>query len=174
MTRPEEILQEKVAKYLVCNYPNILFHSDYGSGAKLGKGQAAKQKRQNGGRRAWPDMFIAQPSTDGEMKFDPHPRPINDDGIALSMVVTLPRVYAGLFLELKKEGEALFPGPRAQKRFRSKDGLEYRTQHFMEQADVLYALRQRGYYAVFAIGFEEAISYITAYLGEPPKQEIEF
>ncbi len=55
----ESDLQSQVADYLRLQYPDVMFHSDFGSGIKLTPGQAAKQKRQNGGRRAWPDMFIA-------------------------------------------------------------------------------------------------------------------
>ena len=58
---------------------------DFGSGIKLTMGQAVKQKRQNGGRRAWPDMFIAEPMprcVDGSWNHE----------------------YNGLFIELKKEG----------------------------------------------------------------------
>lgn len=76
----ESTLQCHVADYLRLQYPHVLFHSDYGSGIKLTPGQAAKQKRQNGGRRAWPDMFIACVRTIGD------------------------RYYHGLFLELKREG----------------------------------------------------------------------
>lgn len=75
----ESDLQVMVADYLRLQYPNVLFHSDFGSGIKLTMGQAAKQKRQNGGRRAWPDMFIAEPGP----------------------------LYDGLFIELKKEGTRL-------------------------------------------------------------------
>jgi hypothetical protein len=76
----EAELQTMVADYLRLQYPNVLFHSDFGSGIKLTKGQAIKQKRQNGGRRGWPDMFIAEPRA---TKFGNR---------------------VGLFIELKKEG----------------------------------------------------------------------
>lgn len=79
----ESDLQIMVADYLRLQYPDVLFHSDFGSGIKLTIGQAAKQKRQNGGRRAWPDMFIAEPME------------VNG------------RIYNGLFVELKKEGTRL-------------------------------------------------------------------
>lgn len=78
----EATLQQQVADYLRLQYPDVLFHSDFGSGIKLTMGQAVKQKRQNGGRRAWPDMFIAEP------------RPAKG--------------YCGLFLELKREGTRLY------------------------------------------------------------------
>lgn len=57
----ESDLQVQVADYLRLRYPDVQFHSDYGSGLKLTQGQAMKQKRQNGGRRGWPDLFIAEP-----------------------------------------------------------------------------------------------------------------
>ena len=57
----EADLQVQVADYLRLQYPDVMFHSDYGSGIKLTMGQAIKQKRQNGGRRAWPDMALAEP-----------------------------------------------------------------------------------------------------------------
>ena len=115
-----------VADYLRLQYPNVLFHSDFGSGIKLTMGQAAKQKRQNGGRRAWPDMFIAEPKLKA----------------------------SGLFIELKKEGT----------RLKKKNG-EWATPHLAEQAQVLEQLRQRGYAAEFACGFDEAKERIDNYLG---------
>lgn len=57
----ESDLQVQVADYLRLRYPDVQFHSDFGSGIKLTQGQAMKQKRQNGGRRGWPDLFIADP-----------------------------------------------------------------------------------------------------------------
>lgn len=75
----ESDLQVQVADYLRLRYPNVLFHSDFGSGIKLTQGQAMKQKRQNGGRRGWPDILIAEPK----------------NGLH------------GLFIELKKAGTRL-------------------------------------------------------------------
>lgn len=76
------------------------------------------------------------------------------------------QIKFGLFLELKKDGETLYPGPRAKKRFKSIDGKEYKNEHLMEQADVLFKLRKAGYAAEFAIGFDEAIKIIDEYLGD--------
>jgi len=82
MTEAE--LQSQVADYLRFRYPSVLFHSDFGSGVKLTMGQAIRQKRQNGGRRAWPDMFIA------------HPNCYENCGADIWT--------HGLFIELKREG----------------------------------------------------------------------
>lgn len=130
----ESELQVMVADYLRLQYPEVLFHSDFGSGIKLTMGQAAKQKRQNGGRRAWPDMFIAQPAQrsseypDACYKF-------------------------GLFIELKKDGT----------RLKKRNG-EWASEHIAEQAEILERLRFRGYVAEFAVGFDEAKQIIDYYL----------
>ena len=73
-------LQAQVADYIRLRYPSVIFHSDFGSGIKLTMGQAIKQKRLNGGRRSWPDMFLAEPKSD----------------------------YHALFIELKREGTRIF------------------------------------------------------------------
>lgn len=143
----EEDVQVRIANHLVRTWPSAVFHSDFGSGAKLTIGQAAKQRRLNGGRRAWPDLFIAEPV------------PMRDSqGRIIGMS------SYGLFIELKREGEKLYPGPRAKNRFLSADGKEYKTEHLREQADVLFELQQRGYEAEFAIGYDEAVKIIDNYL----------
>ena len=75
----ESQVQENIAAYIRLKYPKVLFHSDFGSGIKLTKGQAIKQKKQNGGLRGWPDLFVAEPS----------------------------HGHKGLFIELKKSGTRL-------------------------------------------------------------------
>ena len=75
----EAELQKQVAIYIRMQYPDVLFHSDFGSGVKLTPWQAKMQKMQNGGKRAWPDLLIAEPV--GK--------------------------YHGLFIELKKDGVKL-------------------------------------------------------------------
>ena len=129
----EEVIQEQVADYLRLQYPDVVFHSDFGSGAKLTIGQAVRQKRFNGGNRAWPDMFIAEPMPrciDGSWDYE----------------------WNGLFIELKKEGT----------RLKKKSG-EWASEHIAEQAKMLEKLRARGYRAEFARGFDEAKSLIDDY-----------
>lgn len=132
----EEIIQQQVADYLRLQYPDVIFHSDFGSGTKLTMGQAVRQKRLNGGRRAWPDMFIAEPK----------------DGLNMHTNGN-PNIYAGLFIELKKDGT----------RLKKKDGA-WASEHLAEQADLLDRLEFRGYKAVFAVGFDEAKEVIDDYL----------
>lgn len=142
MTEAE--LQIQVADYLRLQYPNVLFHSDFGSGIKLTPGQAIKQKRQNGGRRAWPDMFIAEPSyvkDDDVLKDDP--------------ALTVMKMKHGLLIELKREGT----------RLKKKNG-EWASEHIREQAEVLEQLLEKGYAAKFACGFDEAKAAIDDYLSD--------
>lgn len=61
--------------------------------------------------------------------------------------------YHGLCLELKKEGTKLF-----------KRNGEWATPHLQEQFDCLVKLRDKGYLAEFAIGFDEAKETIDEYL----------
>ena len=136
MAESEADLQVKVADYLRLQYPNVIFHSDYGSGIKLTMAQAVRQKRQNGGRRAWPDMFIAEPVRKNMAGAD-----------------TLGINCYGLFIELKKEGT----------RLHKKNG-DYASEHIKEQAELLEKLRERGYAAEFACGFDEAKTIIDRYL----------
>lgn len=140
----ESQLQQQVADYLRLQYPDVLFHSDYGSGVKLTPRQAAIQKRQNGGRRAWPDMFIAEVTEARQVFDEPYWNNICRDW----------GCFFGLFLELKKNGT----------RLKKKNG-DWATEHIAEQAKTLEDLRGRGYCAEFAVGFEEAKKVIDTYLG---------
>ncbi len=131
----EETLQQQVADYLRLQYPKVIFHSDFGSGTKLTMGQAVRQKRLNGGKRAWPDMFIAEP-------------------IEVDFGQPSWRRYAGLFIELKREKTRIW----------KKNG-EFASDHIREQYMMLEHLRERGYQAKFAVGFDEAKKIIDDYLG---------
>lgn len=137
----EAELQVAVAQYLRMAHPDVMFHSDFGSGAKLRPYQAKIQKMQNGGRRAWPDLFIAEPKKGY--------REVEFAGEQAKQFF----FHLGLFLELKKEGT----------RLKKKNG-EWASDHIAEQAEVLEELRKRGYMATFAVGFDEAISIIDDYL----------
>lgn len=83
--------------------------------------------------RAWPDLFIYAPMVHG----DKH--------------------YCGLALELKKDGTTVIlkTGPRK--------GHLSTDQHIQEQAVMLRELNRIGYYANFAVGFDEAVKIIDWY-----------
>lgn len=128
-------LQAQVADYLRLQYPDVLFHSDFGSGIKLSMSQAVRQKRLNGGRRSWPDMFIAKPKLG-----------VDRDGQHF--------YQHGLFLELKKDGVRVF----------KRDGSLVADEHIREQYKMLQRLMRLGYRAEFAIGFDQAKRIIDRYL----------
>ncbi|MBT8161455.1 MULTISPECIES: hypothetical protein [Arthrobacter] len=67
--------------------------------------------------------------------------------------------YHGLALELKAEGVELY----------KKDGALRANPHVEEQAAVLQKLRERGYDAHFAVGFDQAREKIDLYMtgGKP-------
>ncbi len=138
MARKDETqIQIKLAEYIAENYPDVEFHSDYGSGARLRPYQAKEQSRLNAGRRAWPDVFIAEPQSSPES--------------------ALPKIhFCGLFIELKTEGTRIF----------KKDGTLVADEHIREQFDKLESLRRRGYCAEFACGLEEAKKLVDKYLAE--------
>ena len=147
MTEAE--LQTQVADYLRLQYPGVLFHSDFGSGIKLTMGQAIKQKRQNGGRKSWPDMFIAEPRNVKAIA-----KQIDyDDNHVIGAFTLLEQKY-GLFLELKRQGTRIY----------KKDGTLTANEHIQEQAKMLEELRKRGYKAEVACGFDEAKRIIDEYL----------
>lgn len=153
----ETQLQEELAEYLITKYPDVMFHSDYGSGAKLNPKQSAVQMRQNGGRKGWPDMFIAEP------RHYFYTRAVNMG------VVEAEGWYRGLFLELKKDGTKLIRDKDARKILKGEAKLrkkgDWWDSHIEEQATVLEGLRERGYCAEFAVGRREAIRIIDEYLG---------
>lgn len=149
MIKKEEILHLKVCDYLRKNYPDVLFRTDFSSGMKMTPGQAAKHKKFQKSR-AWPDLFIAKPNKD-----------VFRDSFSGDKYFEF---SAGLFLELKAEGTKLY----------KKNGEMVANKHYREQAEMLNKLNESGYYARFAVGYDEAIRIITDYLGEPKHKEVEF
>lgn len=157
----EHTLYKQIADFMQLQYPDVSYRFDLAADLKLTPGQSAKHKRLHP-RRGYPDMFIAKP------KHYFYTTAVNMGAAEAE------GWYHGLYLELKKDGETLFPGSRAKNRFKSKDGGEYKTEHLMEQADYLYDLRHEGYKADFAIGFDDAIQQIKDYLGNPHTEKVEF
>lgn len=63
-------------------------------------------------------------------------------------------IYCGLFIEFKRDNIKIF----------KKDGVTFSNEHFEEQFNTLTALMDKGYYAVFAFGYDMAIRIIEGYL----------
>ena len=156
----EHQLYEQIAAYLQVQYPGVVYRFDLAADLKLTPGQARKHKKLHP-YRGYPDFFLAKPKRrDISVMIDFTAVDMNGKKFKPEIVVA-----NGLFLELKKDGETLHPGPRAKKRFLSLDGKEYKNEHLREQADVLFKLREEGYAAEFSIGFDETIKKIDEYLG---------
>lgn len=66
--------------------------------------------------------------------------------------------YCGLFIELKREGTKVF----------LRNG-RVAAGHYSEQAAILQQLVDRGYMAVFAIGFDQAQLIIDEYMATPKR-----
>ena len=77
----------------------------------------------------------------------------SSNGIPDLIILYPNSIYHGLVIELKKTGEKIY----------KKDG-SLKTEHLREQDEVLRNLRARGYYATFAIGFEQARNIFYQYM----------
>lgn len=135
----ESNIYNQLANYLKYQYPDLIFRFDYGAGVKLTMGQAVKQKQMQS-CRAYPDLFIAEPRG----------------------------TYHGLFLEIKKEGTKIKRDKDAKRPLKGESHIrkagDYFDQHIQEQGEVLERLKQKGYFATFAIGFDHAREIIYQYL----------
>ena len=72
------------------------------------------------------------------------------------------KIHHGMYLEFKS------------KTIYKLDGTLRKNKHVEEQAEMLTDLREKDYYAEFAISYEDAITQITDYLGKPKHKEVEF
>lgn len=115
--REEDSVQLQAAAYARKTYPHVRFVSD-AAGLKLTKNQAVKRAKMNSGR-GWSDMFFAYPS----------------------------RGYHGLFVELKKDGVAIYvtKGPRK--------GELVKNEQIELEAEFLRQMNEVGYIGRFAVGF---------------------
>jgi hypothetical protein len=69
--------------------------------------------------------------------------------------------YHGLFIEIKKEGELLHKKTGQKNNFTVE---VYKNDHIKEQSDILHALQQKGYYALFGIGLDECMNIVDNYM----------
>ena len=77
----------------------------------------------------------------------------SSNGIPDLIILHPNSIFFGLMIELKKTGEKIY----------KKDG-SLKTDHLKEQDEVLKKLRAKGYYATFAVGFNEAKKIIIEYM----------
>lgn len=141
----EESIQLAVCNYLRMQYPHLIWTCDLASGMKLTMGQAVKAKQMRSSR-AYPDLFIAQPSI-AELRSW--------------------RTYHGLYIELKVASPYLKDGITLLSDWKTDKRTGERTSHLREQAEMLTRLNSIGYMAVFAVGFDQAKLTIDTYLRLP-------
>ncbi len=131
-------LYQQIATYLQLQYPDVIYRFDLAADLKLTPGQAIRHKKLHP-KRGYPDLFIAQSKEICWME------------VGDKLIPT--RWIYGLYIELKKDGT----------RLKKKDG-SWASEHIAEQAEALEKLRQVGYKAEFAVGFEQAKQIIDEYL----------
>ncbi len=142
MKKREESIHIAVAGYIRMQYPDVILRTDFAAGIKMTMFQAVKHKNLQSSR-AYPDLFIAWPSTR--------------------------EAQHGAFIELKKEGTQLKRQKDAAKVLKGEYTLrkagDWYDSHIEEQANMLKRLDSLGYFATFAVGFDEAVRLIKQYLG---------
>jgi hypothetical protein len=144
--RTEESVQIRVCNYLRKYYPGIIFFSD-ASGVKMSDTQRINLARMRS-ESGVPDLVIDHPS----------------------------RGYHGLRLELKQEGTTIYKrdGELRKQPYtrRFKNGVIKRGDHLAEQASLLTKYNEMGYFARFAVGYENAVKLIDWYFERPAQQEL--
>lgn len=138
ITKHEEQIQKMVAIYIKRQFPYIkYFLSDYAAGLHLTQNQARIRSSMNGDR-GWSDMFIPYPS----------------------------RGFNGLFIELKKDGTAIYcsRGPRK--------GKLVADEQIQLEAAFINDMISNGYFARFAVGFDSAQKILDWYFEKPQTKEI--
>jgi hypothetical protein len=121
----EDKVTNAVCTFIRAKYPKVVFYTDV-IGMKLPPYLASKLSNQRSDDKI-PDLFIAAPR--GK--------------------------YHGLFIEIKKDKEAIY----------RKDGHTFKkNKHVEAQLATLLKLREQGYYAVFGCGVDECMKIIDKYM----------
>lgn len=137
----EHNLYEQITQYLQQQYPDVIYRFDLAADLKLTPGQAAKHHRLHP-ERGYPDLFVAE-----QKRW---------------------HYYAGLMIEIKKDGTKLKRDKDAKKPLKGEIKIrkkgDWWDKHVEEQARMLEKLRARGYKAEFGVGLEECKKIIDEYL----------
>lgn len=144
MMQVEETVHKQVCTYLKRQYPKVMFNTDL-SGLRLTPGLYNKVQDLRSGR-GWPDIMI--PKRSGE--------------------------YSGLYIELKANRDSLYTKKGTYKSQKQKEYMRVGRKkifigyvdHIQEQLEMIEYLKNEGYYACFACGFEEARTIIDNYLSQ--------
>lgn len=143
----EQQLQKQICHYLKLTHPTVIFRSDTASGRwEYNKAKLHDKVAMHSGPY-FPDLFIYEPRdvthADGSVKH-----------------------YCGLAIELKKEGTTVILKIGERKGKLSTD------EHIQAQAAEMKRLIAKGYYANFAVGYDEATRLIDWYFGVPQNGQL--
>lgn len=130
----EKALHAAVARYIRLQYPDVIFFTDSGSGAYFKGPQGALTKAR-------------------QTELNSVDRAGNPDRCPDMFIAKPSGRFHGLYLEIKREGT----------RLKKKDGA-WASAHLEEQAATLRRLRLAGYYACFAVGWDDVINRIDNYI----------
>lgn len=142
----EAQLQKMVCSYLKLQYRNAIFRSDTASGRWEYNNRHLHDKVALHSSKAWPDLFIYEPRE-------------------VTLKDGTKQMFYGLALELKKEGTTIIVSRGERKGHLTSDP------HIQEQFLMLKDLKSRGFYATFAVGFDEAQKIIDWYFGKPTSEQ---
>lgn len=135
MKQIEARLSENISNFLQTQYPKVIFRFDIAD-LKLTKPQAIRNKKLQGTKRGYPDLFIAKPSNR----------------------------YHGLYIELKKDKSEVFKKDGGYKqKWIYKNGVK-QYDHIQEQVNMHGRLRAEGYQVVWGFGFDDTIGKINKFL----------
>lgn len=137
----EAQLQKMSCHYLKLQYPTIIFRSDTSSGRWEYNRQRLNEKVALNSSDSFPDIFIFEPR---EVTFK--------DGTK--------QLFYGLAIELKKEGTTIIVTRGERKGHLTSDP------HILKQFLMLKDLKSRGYYATFAVGFDQFQKIVDWYFGK--------
>lgn len=136
----EDTVHQQAVQYLSLRYRDTPIRTDYAAGLGLNKVQARKHARMQGNTRAWPDIQVAQPV----------------------------KLYHGLYIELKAPDVELFMrrdgSTQRQDDYKVRLKGDWANIHYEEQAATLAKLRELGYWADFAVGFDEFQQILDNYM----------
>ena len=148
LTLSEENELAQVAMYIKIKHPNVpTFWTDH-SGLKMSRTTA-----------------IVAKNTRGILQDDKH-TPFRTPDMMMDVARS---GYHGLRIEFKKTDERILivrKGP-------TRDVAQFNSNHVEEQFRSLHALHKEGYYATFAIGYDEATKVVDDYLNGHITDEID-
>lgn len=128
-------IQKRLCRHIKKTYPHVIFHSDFGANIDMTEHQAKTNKSLQSDDK-FPDLTVFAPG-----RINPHTG----------------KPYIGLAIELKKDGTTVILKIGKDK------GKLTKNEHIRGQAKTLKKLNDQGWYANFAIGYDQAKKMVDWY-----------